>query len=116
MTERNESNQELDALVAEKVMRLMPCSNWKETYGGWLAGECWMHEGEQHDNCFNVKAPPKYSSQMNMAWEIVEKIAESKEVWQKFIESLPRKNDFFDKNNADAAEIICRVALEIIKE
>jgi hypothetical protein len=35
-----DSNRELDALIAEKVMNLMPCSNWKKIYGGWLAGEC----------------------------------------------------------------------------
>lgn len=114
MTDNSNLNPELDALVAEKVMKLMPCSNWKETYGGWLAGECWMHEGEHHENCFNIKAPPRYSSQMNWAWKVVEKIAENKEVWKKFIESLPDKNELFSKNNADAAETICRTALKII--
>ena len=31
MTDNSNLNRELDALVAEKVLGLMPCSNWKET-------------------------------------------------------------------------------------
>lgn len=112
----NDENRELDALVDEKVMNLKPCSNWKEIYGGWLAGECWMHEGEPHDDCFNVQSPPKFSTEISRTWEVVEKINENDEVRERFIELLPDKKDFFDKNKADASTIICRAALDAVKK
>ncbi len=111
----NDENRELDALVAEKVMNLKPCSSWKEIYGGWLAGECWMHEGEPHDNCFNVESPPKFSTEISWTWEVVEKINEDDEVRERFIELLPDKKNFFDKSKANASTIICRAALEAIR-
>jgi hypothetical protein len=73
-----------------------------------------MHEGEQHDHCYNVKSPP-YSTNVSRAWEVVEKLCENAEVWRKFIECLPDKKDLFGKNKADASETLCRKALEAVK-
>ena len=55
---------------------LEPCDKWKPTYGGWLAGECWIHEimliGSAH-KCFNTNKPFEYSSIWNYGGPIIER-------------------------------------------
>ena len=114
--------QELDRAVAEKVMGHFACAEWESVYGGWLAGSCWMHKTNDHDGkgCFPANAPPKYSTSIKLAWEVVEKLNPQREsdlyVWRRFLAGLPEPDEFFSKTSEQAAEALCHAALTAVSE
>ena len=67
---------ELDRLVAERVMGLIPCSS--RFYTPLIAGSCNVitceHTGITPLPCFDPKEPPPYSANISRAWEVVEKM------------------------------------------
>lgn len=77
-----EAGRELDALVAEKVMRLSPCDAWQMFRWTMNGGE-WIHRNEicQYDNkCYPAQNCPYYSTDITAAWEVVVKM-ENDDYW-----------------------------------
>lgn len=77
--------RERDALVAEKVMGLVPCTEWQLLHHGGLsgpayglmAGSCTLHGGhpDQPSRCMPEALYPRpYTTDIATAWEVVEKL------------------------------------------
>ena len=74
-----EAGPELDALIAEKVMGLAPCTHWLEGSGSFSI----IHEDEcdapVHGQCHDAQSDRwthKYSADIKAAWEVVQKLYE----------------------------------------
>ena len=69
---------ELDALVAEKILKTVPCKSWvviQHTLQGpifSLMPGC----GHESHGCYPEGYAPKYSSDIGAAWRVVEKMRE----------------------------------------
>ena len=76
----DQPDRELDLLVAEKVMKLIPCDRWTETNLGSAGGPALMKNCD-HENCYStleigsafgtIGGCPRYSSKIHLAWEVV---------------------------------------------
>jgi hypothetical protein len=82
----DQPNRELDLLVAEKVMGLIPCDQWTENNLGSAGGPAlWKHC--KHDNCYStleissllgtIGGCPRYSSKIQETWEVVRRMRSS---------------------------------------
>ena len=82
-----EAGRELDVLVAEKVMGLIPCDKWRATYGGYgmaitMQGALHVNDGCEHDGrCYPIGHPSCYSTNIAAAWEVVEKLNKMQLGW-----------------------------------
>jgi hypothetical protein len=87
MTDFNsQSNRELDVLVAEKVMGLIPCDQWTEMNFGSAGGPALLKNCD-HENCYStleigsihgtIGGCPHYSSKIHSAWEVVRRMQSS---------------------------------------
>lgn len=75
---------ELDALVAEKVMGLVPCEHWTILHHGglsgaayWLqSGSCPTHGGhpEEPQSCYPREQCCQYSTNIQAAWQVLESL------------------------------------------
>jgi len=77
-----EAGRELDALVAEKVMGLVPCNNW-------LPFNAFSYIKSQtcrHENCYPRGHPCLYSADWGAAGQVAEKMAHEPHAW--IIESI----------------------------
>ena len=73
-------NDELDHLVAEKVMGRIPCDRWTEMNFGSAGGPV-LRKNCDHENCYStleigsihgtIGGCPRYSSKIHLAWEVV---------------------------------------------
>ena len=86
-----EAGRELDALIADKVMGMAPCDAWRPwnmgSAGGPMVaisyedGRC--KNGHERGKCYSVvmNGPaggcPKYSTDIAVAWSVVEKLNEN---------------------------------------
>lgn len=75
-------NREIDALVAEKVMGLIPCDKWTPINLGSAGGPALL-KNCQHDNCYPatrlndwVGGCPEYSTDIAAAWQVVERFTQ----------------------------------------
>ena len=72
-----EAGPELDHLIEQRVFDKVPCDKWRHEYGGWGmavigAGQIWRKGDCEHDNCYPEPYPPKRSTDIAAAWEVVE--------------------------------------------
>lgn len=72
-----EAGRDLDKEVAERVMGLIPCGQWRQEYGGWGmamlgAGDIWIKGQCGHSNCYPTEAPSKYSTNLIAAFDVAE--------------------------------------------
>lgn len=75
------AGRELDLLVAEKVMSLVPCDNWRPINFGSAGGPAFQKDCE-HENCYpasergsahgRMGGCPQYSTNITLAWQVVE--------------------------------------------
>jgi Phage ABA sandwich domain len=63
---------EIDALVAEKVLELVPCDAWEEINLGSAGGSVMLKTCDQHDRCYPRNHPAAFSTIMAAAWKVVE--------------------------------------------
>lgn len=117
--EEMQAGREMDALVAEKVFHSKPCDKWKRlsTISMVKFDEC------EHGSCFPpMEGPPKYSTSISAAWEVVEKFdsfsiihnAFYKKLGEEFIvcELTRYEPEAYAEGRADTAPLaICRAAL-----
>lgn len=80
------AGREMDALVAEHVMGIVSCEEWKMLHHGafhggpafgLMAGSCPVHGGhpDEPSKCAPPELwPAKYSSDIKAAWEVAEKL------------------------------------------
>lgn len=88
-----EAGRELDALIAEKVMDLVPCEAWEYINFGSAGGPALVNANCIHGQgrrCYptteigggvslqGIGGPPHYSTDIAAAWEIVEKFGHYK--------------------------------------
>lgn len=124
-----EAGQELDALVAERVMRQEPCEQWLLFRAGGILGPEWAKADTcNHANCYPLENAPHYSTNIAAAWEVIEKLNQMKlgwfsleqfgekgqGVWRALIWSGNEEDSesfFADANTVPLA--ICRAALYI---
>ena len=77
-----EAGRELDVLVEEKGMGLIPCDKWRATYGGYgmaitMQGTLHVNDGCEHDGrCYPIGHPSCYSTNIAAAWEAATKIVD----------------------------------------
>lgn len=78
-----EAGPELDKLVAERVMGLVPCTHWVDGFSTMSiihGDEC---DGTPYLNCHDAKPgrwTKKYSTDIAAAWEVVEKFKPEVEI------------------------------------
>jgi len=135
-----QSGREMDALVAEKVMKFYvewhwckqdpECGDWypveykskeqieKERKNNWYKPEkhpCLRFEDPQTHEFRAWEVVDFYSTSISAAWEVWEKIKEDKKLWGNFLRAL-----FDVTDNAVLyrlnPEIICRAALLAVME
>lgn len=134
--DKMESGPEMDALIAEKVMGLIPCASrfyMPLIAGAWDEIHCEHIDAGKSGICFDPDPDkvPRYSTSIATAWKVVEKVAqlnaEKKEGWGSFDlgdrikdgkveyyaifsgKNLPNSNEV----SADTAPLaICRAALK----
>lgn len=73
-----EIEHELDAIIAEKVMGLEPCDNWRPINLGSAGGPAMMKECAPAHNCYPRSRPSTYSSNIHAAWSVVEHLAQER--------------------------------------
>lgn len=77
-----DAGAELDALVAEKVMGIVPCGDWEPINFGSGGGPAVMKRcGHPRGTCYSTVVYggggcPRYSTEIRYAWEVVEKLRE----------------------------------------
>lgn len=77
-----EAGSALDALVAEKIMQLVPCDGWEPINFGSGGGPAVMKRCDHAPNaCYSTVVYggggcPRYSTEIRYAWEIVERMRE----------------------------------------
>ena len=126
--EKLEAGPELDALIAEKVMGLVPCEQWIDGMGTLSI----IHRGDCDApiklQCHDAKPgrwTKRYSTDISAAWEVVEKLT------PQFIdfELGNRRNELFNADfiwghglrqyfraNANTAPLaVCRAALKAVQ-
>ena len=71
---------EIDELIARTVMEQSPCDKWQIDHVDTVAGTVWGLEGgtcnHQTGKCYPERLPPHYSSNIEAAWLVVEKISD----------------------------------------
>ena len=135
------SDRELDLLVAEKVMRLVSCDMWTETNLGSLGGPALL-KNCFHENCYStleigsllgtIGGCPRYSSQINIAWEVVRRMnslgyelmlisCNTGEEWfasfrtaTPVVSESPVNESDAQKSRGEAARAICLAALRAL--
>lgn len=80
------TNTKLDALVAEKVMGMVPCDGWERTNLGSAGGPAMMKNCQQHSNCYPKDQPMAFSTLIAAAWQVVEYLAEKE--WEVTVKRL----------------------------
>lgn len=131
--------RELDKRIAHEVMGLAPCDSWRQTNLGSAGGAVLMRDGNcEHGDgstCYprietgSIHGPiggvPRYSSSVEAAMQVVQKMDEQK--WCVWIISQSRKGPKWavsfeakDSDEGNAAgdslpEAICRAALSAIE-
>ena len=81
--------REVDRLIAERILGVRPCKEWKRVSLGSAGGPALMHKAEkQHDHeCFpdideiptfagTLGGPPRYTTDIAMAWRLLDKMHE----------------------------------------
>ena len=122
-----EAGREMDALVAEKIMGLVPCQNDCHKIGSprYLPGLCHA----QPDSPDEGGETAQYSTSISAAWEVVEKMWDRgymADVYQSDCEGT-WSAEFLPKNDMDSAGVewggsmaptaplaICRAALKAV--
>lgn len=130
MTNELEAGPELDALIADKVMCMVPCENWfvqRYTELGpiWFGGAANCGHGALH-YCYPKGSPAKYSTNMEAAWTVLEKLSADKwraihigntdSGWNVQIDRSERALDSACDSSPTAPLAICRAALKAIEE
>lgn len=130
------SRSDLDSLVAQRVMGLVPCAGWEVTNFGSLGGPALLKRcSHPADSCYStvttgsiygtIGGPLPYSTDIRAGWQVVERI----------LAALPRAEFRLEHSEGSgwrvgtraepgrwrwisaetAPEAICRAALAIIK-
>ena len=114
------TNKELDILVAEKVLGIVPCDQWYHSNMGAAGGPVLIHRGEcGHKKCY----PPHllkegrrfgwcYSTDIRDAWEVVENHPDPDYFTDIMGDLL--SIDIWSLPAGDAAWLICNVALQAV--
>ncbi len=74
--------KELDILISEKVLNLVPCDAWKiQCYD--VDGPTYFKDTCSHGNsgCYPEGSPFGYSTSMDAAWQVLEKLHEDTDDW-----------------------------------
>lgn len=111
------AGKKMNILIAEKVMDKKPCEHWHM-----LRLEPWefIHGVCGHETCYPINYPPHYSSNINAAWGVVEKIKDIHITFDMFYRKNEQKwwvtthasDNAKDYGIADTAPLaICRAAL-----
>ena len=124
------AGREMDALIAEKVMGLKPCTKWVQAAGGSLSQ---IHistncDVPPPDECYDVQGAwiKKYSTSIEAAWEVFERIestsrnlhqyGESKKEWGcGFYGNGDPPNEIAHSYAPTAPLAICRAALRTVQ-
>ena len=134
MTEHS-AGRELDALVAEHVMGLKPCSRWGgsggRTYVIHRNDDCDVSSEISGTYCFDVSGEhlTHYSASISGAWQVVEKLRkegffifisyDSVDIWDVSFYPVPQCDggDIVPlmKNACVAPLAICRAALKLME-
>lgn len=81
----DDKSRDLDLLVAQRVMGLVPCPDWEVTNFGSAGGPALMKKcNHPTDRCFptvttssiygTIGGPRRYSTDVRSAWEVVERL------------------------------------------
>lgn len=131
------SDRNLDALVAQQVMNLVPCAGWEVTNFGSAGGPALLKKcSHPADACYStvttgsvygtIGGPARYSTDIRAAWRVVDRMlailprAEFRldhrqgARWRAGIRSARTRR--WEWVTADAApETICRLALQLVQ-
>lgn len=131
------SAQDLDALIAQRVMGLVPCADWEVTNFGSAGGPALLKKCEHPaDTCYptvttgsiygTIGGPRRYSADIRAAWQVVERIlAIPREFrlerlaapgWRVGTRSARGSRRWAWVTAETAPEAICRAALELVQE
>lgn len=121
------ANRELDELVAEKVMGLIPCDQWTE-FGLGSAGGDVLRKNCAHENCYSTReihsvhgtigGCPPYSTKIHAAWEVVRRLQARGYAFQLEANGEEWSASFppAEKCSSDSAErAICLAALKTLE-
>ena len=141
MDVKNQFDRELDLLVAEKVMKIVSCDMWTETNLGSAGGPALL-KNCFHESCYStleigsllgtIGGCPRYSSQINIAWEVVHRMnslgyeltlisGNGGEEWFACFRKItihgtepPNNTSDVQKSRGSAAKAICLAALRAL--
>jgi hypothetical protein len=104
--QKQEAGRELDALIAERVMGIVPCDKWRKTNLGSAGGPALMKDDgdcpHERDKCYSVittasiygviGGPRKYSTDIKAAWKVVERLRT--DGWLVRVQEMPNEEPF----------------------
>lgn len=88
------TNTELDALVAEKVLGMIPCDDWEGINLGSEGGQAMIKNCHQHSNCYPKNQPMAFSTLITAAWQVVEYLAEKE--WEVTVKRLVGSDSIYE--------------------
>jgi hypothetical protein len=101
----SEIERELDAIIAEKVLGLEPCDNWRPINLGSAGGPAMLKECPPTHNCYPRSRPSTYSSNIYAAWSVVEHLARERG-WEVTIKVCGQSQEVtIDKREPGAAVV-----------
>ncbi len=123
-TDDMKAGREMDILVAEKVMELIPCDKW--TYSPMGPFAAFMNKNCDHvdGSCYDSKYPSKYSTDIAVVWQVVEHFMSMDQGitirglfnWECTIMGKNTNKIKWTEQYADTAPLaICRAALRVIE-